>query len=58
MKFVSEYEASQFYNAYAKAMGFSVCKFKSKPQTGNEARVGDADVAQVMAMCNVGIKAA
>ncbi|XP_058211527.1 protein FAR1-RELATED SEQUENCE 5-like [Rhododendron vialii] len=36
MKFVSEDEAGQFYNAYANAIGFSVCKYKSRPQKGNE----------------------
>ncbi|KAF7142193.1 hypothetical protein RHSIM_Rhsim05G0159900 [Rhododendron simsii] len=36
MKFVSEDEAGQFYNAYAKAIGFSVRKYKSRRQIGNE----------------------
>ncbi|KAI8572373.1 hypothetical protein RHMOL_Rhmol01G0193400 [Rhododendron molle] len=36
MTFVSEDEAGQFYNAYAKAIGFSVRKYKSRRQTGNE----------------------
>ncbi|XP_058211537.1 protein FAR1-RELATED SEQUENCE 5-like [Rhododendron vialii] len=36
MKFVSEDDAGQFYNAYAKAIGFSVRKYKSRPQKGNE----------------------
>ncbi|KAF7154613.1 hypothetical protein RHSIM_Rhsim01G0159200 [Rhododendron simsii] len=39
MKFVSEEEASRFYNAYAKAMGFTVRKHKSKPHRGNEGYV-------------------
>ncbi|KAF7154642.1 hypothetical protein RHSIM_Rhsim01G0153900 [Rhododendron simsii] len=39
MKFVSEEEAGRFYNAYAKAMGFSVRKHKSKPHRGNEGYV-------------------
>ncbi|KAG5565925.1 hypothetical protein RHGRI_001746 [Rhododendron griersonianum] len=39
MKFVSEEEAGLFYNAYAKAMGFNVCKHKSKPHRGNEGYV-------------------
>ncbi|KAI8574614.1 hypothetical protein RHMOL_Rhmol01G0367800 [Rhododendron molle] len=58
MTFVSEDEAGQFYNAYAKAIGFSVRKYKSRRQTGNEIHVGVADIAQVMAMRNVGMKAA
>ncbi|KAF7138043.1 hypothetical protein RHSIM_Rhsim07G0134600 [Rhododendron simsii] len=89
MKFVSEEEAGRFYNAYAKAMGFSVRKHKSKLHRGIEGsntignydvtefvsthnhplaaqhcvpflrshrHVGDADVAQLMAMRNVGMK--
>ncbi|KAG5557611.1 hypothetical protein RHGRI_007760 [Rhododendron griersonianum] len=36
MTFVFEDEAGQFYNAYAKAIGFSVRKNKSRRQTGNE----------------------
>ncbi|XP_058219904.1 protein FAR1-RELATED SEQUENCE 5-like [Rhododendron vialii] len=39
MKFVYEEEAGLFYNAYAKAMGFSIRKFKSKPHRGNEVYV-------------------
>ncbi|KAI8536731.1 hypothetical protein RHMOL_Rhmol10G0279800 [Rhododendron molle] len=39
MKFVSEEEAGLFYNAYAKAMGFSVRKHKSKRHRGNEGYV-------------------
>ncbi|KAF7147392.1 hypothetical protein RHSIM_Rhsim03G0126300 [Rhododendron simsii] len=58
MTFVSEYEAGQFYNAYAKAIGFSVRKYKSRRQRGNEIHVGDADIAQVIAMRNVGMKPA
>ncbi|KAI8539192.1 hypothetical protein RHMOL_Rhmol09G0162100 [Rhododendron molle] len=39
MKFVSEEEAGLFYNAYAKAMDFSVRKHKSKRHRGNEGYV-------------------
>ncbi|KAI8543547.1 hypothetical protein RHMOL_Rhmol08G0227200 [Rhododendron molle] len=39
MKFVSEEETGLFYNAYAKAMGFSVRKHKSKRHRGNEGYV-------------------
>ncbi|KAI8560916.1 hypothetical protein RHMOL_Rhmol04G0293100 [Rhododendron molle] len=39
MKFVSEEEAGLFYNAYVKAMGFSVRKHKSKRHRGNEGYV-------------------
>ncbi|KAG5552344.1 hypothetical protein RHGRI_010431 [Rhododendron griersonianum] len=79
MKFVSEEEAGLFYNAYAKAMGFSVCcmtntignyvviEFVSThnhplaaqqcvPFLRSHRHVGDADVAQLMAMRNVGMK--
>ncbi|KAI8560244.1 hypothetical protein RHMOL_Rhmol04G0240500 [Rhododendron molle] len=39
MKFVSEEEVGLFNNAYAKAMGFSVRKHKSKRHRGNEGYV-------------------
>ncbi|KAF7114848.1 hypothetical protein RHSIM_RhsimUnG0075000 [Rhododendron simsii] len=81
MTFVSEDEAGQFYSAYAKAIGFSVCRMSPTvtnyvvtefvnahnhplaaphcvPFLRSHRNVGDADIAQVKAMGNVGLKPA